>query len=317
MIDWIERRQRNPSLGSGALLLDAYGGALNRPAADATAFVHRDMLFSLQYLAYFSGGTAGRASRRWINGVLAGAAAARIRRGVPELHRPAARRLAARVLRVEPGAPARDQEAGGSRLPLSLPAGDPAGALMDRDSLRGLRAQPGYLSFLSAATLARVSDEMFSVGVVLLVLDRTDSAGLAGATVAALTLPSLVSGPLLGAWLDLTGRRRTLMVIDQLVIAAVLVALVLLVGHAPGVGDPARGAARGRDLPALVRRLHEHDPGDCSGRAAAAGERASRPRASTRRSWSGPRSRAPCRPWSARQAPLLGGGRRLRWPRSR
>ena len=56
MIDWIERRQRNPSSGSGALLLDAYGGALNRPAADATAFVHRDMLFSLQYLAYFNGG---------------------------------------------------------------------------------------------------------------------------------------------------------------------------------------------------------------------------------------------------------------------
>jgi FAD/FMN-containing dehydrogenase len=69
MVDWIERRQRNPSLGSGALLLDAYGGALNRPAADATAFVHRDMLFSLQYLAYFNGASAGRASRRWINGV--------------------------------------------------------------------------------------------------------------------------------------------------------------------------------------------------------------------------------------------------------
>jgi MFS family permease len=78
---------------------------------------------------------------------------------------------------------------------------------MDRDSLRGLRAQPGYLKFLSAATLARVSDEMFSVGVVLLVLERTDSAGLAGAAVAAITLPSLISGPLLGAWLDLTGRR--------------------------------------------------------------------------------------------------------------
>jgi predicted MFS family arabinose efflux permease len=104
---------------------------------------------------------------------------------------------------------------------------------MDRDSLRRLRAQPGYLKFLSAATLARVSDEMFGVGVVLLVLDRTDSPGLAGATVAAITLPSLFSGPLLGAWLDLTGRRRTLMVIDQIVIATVLVALVVLVGHAP------------------------------------------------------------------------------------
>ena len=52
---------------------------------------------------------------------------------------------------------------------------------MDRDSLRRLRAQPGYLKFLSAATLARVSDEMFGVGVVLLVLDRTDSPALAGA----------------------------------------------------------------------------------------------------------------------------------------
>ena len=60
---------------------------------------------------------------------------------------------------------------------------------------------------------------MFSVGVVLLVLDRTGSAGLAGLAVAAITLPSLISGPLLGAWLDLTGRRRALMVLDQLLIA--------------------------------------------------------------------------------------------------
>jgi predicted MFS family arabinose efflux permease len=104
---------------------------------------------------------------------------------------------------------------------------------MDRDSLRQLREQPGYPGFVAAATLARVSDEMFSVGVVLLILDRTGSAGLAGATVAAITFPSLVSGPLLGAWLDLTGRRRALMTIDQSVIASVVVALALLVGHAP------------------------------------------------------------------------------------
>jgi MFS family permease len=74
---------------------------------------------------------------------------------------------------------------------------------------------------------------MFGVGVVLLVLERTGNEALAGAAVAAVTLPSLVSGPLLGAWLDLTGRRRTLMVIDQLVIATVVLALVALVGHAP------------------------------------------------------------------------------------
>jgi FAD/FMN-containing dehydrogenase len=67
MIDWIERRQRAPSQGSGALLLDSYGGALNRPRPGATAFVHRDMLFSLQYLTYFGG--SGQAANRWINGV--------------------------------------------------------------------------------------------------------------------------------------------------------------------------------------------------------------------------------------------------------
>jgi MFS family permease len=104
---------------------------------------------------------------------------------------------------------------------------------VDRDSLRRLRAQPGYLPFVSAATLARVSDEMFSVGVVLLVLDRTGSAGLAGLAVAGITLPSLLTGPLLGAWLDLTGRRRRLMVADQLLITAMLVTLVLITGNAP------------------------------------------------------------------------------------
>jgi FAD/FMN-containing dehydrogenase len=67
MIEWIERRQRSPSQGSGALLLDSYGGAINRPRSGATAFVHRDMLFSLQYLTYFSGG--GQAANRWLGGV--------------------------------------------------------------------------------------------------------------------------------------------------------------------------------------------------------------------------------------------------------
>src|SRR3954451_4841722 len=102
---------------------------------------------------------------------------------------------------------------------------------MDRESLRRLGAQPGYPHFVGAATLARASDEMFSVGVVLLVLDRTDSPGLAGLAVAAITLPSLISGPLLGAWLDRAGQRRRLMVADQLLITTMLITLVLVVGH--------------------------------------------------------------------------------------
>ncbi|HYB28280.1 MAG TPA: FAD-binding oxidoreductase [Solirubrobacteraceae bacterium] len=41
--------------GSGAILLDGYGGAINQVAPDATAFVHRRVLFCVQYLSYGGG----------------------------------------------------------------------------------------------------------------------------------------------------------------------------------------------------------------------------------------------------------------------
>ena len=120
---------------------------------------------------------------------------------------------------------------------------------MARSHFAHLRRQPGYSAFLGAATLARVADEMFSVGVVLLVLERTDSAALAGATVAAVTLPSLVTGPLLGAWLDLTGQRRRLMVIDQLAISASLLGILALAGNAPAALLPCAALVAGLTYP--------------------------------------------------------------------
>ncbi len=51
MIRNIEARHVNPLLTTGSILLDASGGAINRVPKNATAFVHRDALFSSQYLA--------------------------------------------------------------------------------------------------------------------------------------------------------------------------------------------------------------------------------------------------------------------------
>ena len=47
--------------GSGAILFDSYGGAINQVSPSATAFVHRHVLFCIQYLSY-NGGAAWLAS---------------------------------------------------------------------------------------------------------------------------------------------------------------------------------------------------------------------------------------------------------------
>jgi FAD/FMN-containing dehydrogenase len=51
IVRWLER-VRPAGFGTAALLLDSYGGAINRVPAAATAFVHRNALCSGQYLAY-------------------------------------------------------------------------------------------------------------------------------------------------------------------------------------------------------------------------------------------------------------------------
>jgi len=84
-----------------------------------------------------------------------------------------------------------------------------------------------------AAGLARIADEMVGVSVVLLVLGRTGDLGLAGAAVGGYTLPAVLTGPLLGAWLAGARRPKLALAANELVLAAVTVGLVATVGRTP------------------------------------------------------------------------------------
>ncbi|MGH2897878.1 MAG: BBE domain-containing protein, partial [Solirubrobacteraceae bacterium] len=79
--------------GSGTVILDAYGGAINAVDADATAFVHRDALASVQILSYHPAG-ASAGPRAWVSGtraalVRAGARGAYVNYADPSLRDPA------------------------------------------------------------------------------------------------------------------------------------------------------------------------------------------------------------------------------------
>jgi FAD/FMN-containing dehydrogenase len=69
LLTGLEANQADASLGRGEVILDAYGGAINRVPKAATAFVHRNSLFSIQYFSTWTG--HGRGDLRWIRNLYA------------------------------------------------------------------------------------------------------------------------------------------------------------------------------------------------------------------------------------------------------
>ena len=69
LVAGVEARQADARMFDGGVMMDAHGGAIGRVPKDATAYVHRDAMFSLQYLAPWSASDAsdvGVANLDWI-----------------------------------------------------------------------------------------------------------------------------------------------------------------------------------------------------------------------------------------------------------
>ena len=111
---------------------------------------------------------------------------------------------------------------------------------------------PGLGPLFTASTTARLANEAARIAIVLLVLERTSSPALAGTVVGALTVPALVTGPLLGAWLDRTTHRRSVFVVNQLLLLGVLVALLVVTGSAPAYVVVLLGLLAGVTAPVLT-----------------------------------------------------------------
>jgi FAD/FMN-containing dehydrogenase len=69
LVNAINARQNSTTMSGGGIGLDAYGGAINRVAANATAFAHRNALFSAQYNADWHTGASNAvvtANHTWL-----------------------------------------------------------------------------------------------------------------------------------------------------------------------------------------------------------------------------------------------------------
>jgi MFS family permease len=105
---------------------------------------------------------------------------------------------------------------------------------------------------LTSAAVSRLADSAAGIALVLVVIARTHDARLAGLVVAGFTVPTLVSGPVIGAYLDRMRARHLLFAGNQLMLAATLTGVVLLAGHAPGLVLIGLGLCAGMTAPVLT-----------------------------------------------------------------
>jgi predicted MFS family arabinose efflux permease len=110
----------------------------------------------------------------------------------------------------------------------------------------------GGVRLLTSATVSRLADAAAEVAIVLFVIARTHDSRLAGLVVAAFALPTLVSGPVLGAYLDGLRAKRALFAGNQLLLASALTVVLVLAGHVPGVILVGAGLCAGVTAPVLA-----------------------------------------------------------------
>jgi hypothetical protein len=99
--------------------------------------------------------------------------------------------------------------------------------------------------------MSRLADSAASVALVLAILARTHDARLSGLVVGAFTIPTLVTGPVLGACLDRLRHRKPLFAANQVLLALALGAVGLLAGHAAAWVLISCGAGAGLTAPVL------------------------------------------------------------------
>lgn len=110
----------------------------------------------------------------------------------------------------------------------------------------------GIGALLASATVSRLADQSASIALVLVVIARTHNPRLAGLVVAAFTVPALLTGPVIGAYLDQLRAKRALFVANQATLAAALAGVAVLAGHAPGAVLIVLGLCAGLTAPVLT-----------------------------------------------------------------